>query len=634
MTGNTTPESVEFDPQWYALFGGDPKEQRRAMLEEQREAEERLEQERHDREFALSLERGDQSLYTPADPSMEDQTFVDSHGRCSRTDPPVSSFTADLLSSSPFVDQEDPFAHASLPSKAENRCQPGSDYDTIKEESDPRNYQWPQSQKPSQDFIDLESEEFEHLCSPPAGNSDPVEIDQKTWDHSQQPQVSNGMVNPRGWDYASQSIANVARGVYNSAYNLVDQQINSYGTAPFVFDSGTSVYSTDPVPIVDLEDDLTFGNSAYQAFERHGFSTHDPVNQRLLEQYRERYNYVTHDPTRTAAEITSLLEHIRPDEELPPEDREGTPDAMKYPLMEHQKLGLAWMKKMEESRHHRGAILADDMGLGKTITALALMTSNKSNDLGCKTNLIIAPVALLKQWEREIQSKLKPGREHSLKTFILHGANRSAGWEKLKHYDVVLTTFGTIANELKRAEAIATKKKANPNWQPTAKDDHLPLLGDQCLWYRIIIDEAQCIKNKNTKAAIGACCLRAKTRWCMTGTPMMNNVQELYSLIKFLDIEPYCQQENFNRDFTKPLTKATSEEGKQKAMRKLQTLLKAILLRRTKKSQIDGKPILNLPERTTVAEEAIFSDDEKDFYQGTLSIIANLAPRTYQGDIY
>jgi len=148
--------------------------------------------------------------------------------------------------------------------------------------------------------------------------------------------------------------------------------------------------------------------------------------------------------------------------------------------------------------------------------------------------------------------------------------------------------------------------------------DRLPLLGEESLWYRIIIDEAQCIKNKSTKAAIGACCLRAKTRWCMTGTPMMNNVQELYSLIKFLGIEPYCQQENFSRDFIRPL-KGTSAHPKERAMRKLQTLLKAILLRRTKQSTIDGRPILNLPERTTNFQEASFTEDEHQFYRGTES---------------
>lgn len=82
------------------------------------------------------------------------------------------------------------------------------------------------------------------------------------------------------------------------------------------------------------------------------------------------------------------------------------------------------------------------MGLGKTIQALALMATRRSVDRKCKTTLIVAPVSLLKQWEREIQKKLKPGPRHSLTTFILHGEKRHATFERLRTYDVVLTTYG------------------------------------------------------------------------------------------------------------------------------------------------------------------------------------------------
>ena len=94
---------------------------------------------------------------------------------------------------------------------------------------------------------------------------------------------------------------------------------------------------------------------------------------------------------------------------------------------------------------------------------------------------------------------------------------------------------------------------------------------------------------------------------------LQNNVTELFSLIHFLRIKPYCEADRFSRDFTRPL-KCSSDNAKTKAMRQLQALLKAILLRRTKKSQIDGKPILNLPERTTEPAHAAFNQDERDFY--------------------
>lgn len=103
------------------------------------------------------------------------------------------------------------------------------------------------------------------------------------------------------------------------------------------------------------------------------------------------------------------------------------------------------------------------------------------------------------------------------------------------------------------------KKRANTNWMPTGREDRLPLLGDECKWYRVILDEAQWIKNKSTKQAQAVSKLQALTRFCMTGTPMsklfrnpsrqnvafqisnetlVNNVSELYSLIHFLRIRP------------------------------------------------------------------------------------------------
>lgn len=92
----------------------------------------------------------------------------------------------------------------------------------------------------------------------------------------------------------------------------------------------------------------------------------------------------------------------------------------------------------------------------------------------------------------------------------------------------------------------------------------------------------------------------------------MNSTIELYSLIKFLRIKPYNEWQNFRSDFETPLK---SEYTREKAMRMLQTLAKAIMLRRTKTSTYEGKPILVLPERTTEVENPVFSDDEEVFYR-------------------
>ncbi|OCK84832.1 hypothetical protein K432DRAFT_288065 [Lepidopterella palustris CBS 459.81] len=309
--------------------------------------------------------------------------------------------------------------------------------------------------------------------------------------------------------------------------------------------------------------------------------------------------------------LQKLLENIRPDEDIPPEQREETPKAMSTALMEHQKLGLAWLKKMEEG-FNQGGILADDMGLGKTVQALALILSRPSEDALIKTTLIVAPVALMRQWENEIENKVRA--RFSLKVHIYHGSGKKHDFSRLQKYDVVLTTFGTLGSELKKKREWGLAKRNNPNWVPGNKKDKLSLVGDECKWYRVIIDEAQCIKNKNTLNAQAACELQATYRFCMTGTPMMNSIDELYSLINFLRIKPYNDQQQFNYNFSRPI-KSQSRHHNEAAMRKLQVLLKAILLRRTKSSLIDGAPIITIPPKHIKKQHVVFSDDEESLYR-------------------
>ncbi|KAL9132225.1 MAG: hypothetical protein Q9217_000029 [Psora testacea] len=677
ITTPTSHESFEIPEDMFGILGGDPKETLREMREEQRLqerlAEERRERMRLDEEYAKKLSEDLNDLDGPAAQQRAgpsnitqhvSQTVLDATGHYRRSSllssPPFShaSNTRETQigtvnrysqptapSSPPLTPGPDPFATPSFSMKqtssfsAKSALSPEKTYQSshpsaISIRSDNQPVPGPVRQKHLQqglpsyhDFINLASDsDSDSRPNTPAFNqsSDLIELDPHTWQNSTPfgdiTQVQGNGYNSYGNGFGQgnsttcfapsaptvPSFYNTAEGLYNTVHGLVGFGGSSvYGNGDI-----SSSYST---PFIDLSEDLSPSGWAENAFSLHGIDANDPANRQLYDQYMDRVDYVTNDPTRTTAEIKSLLENIRPDEDLPPENREGTPEAMTYPLMEHQKLGLAWLKKMEESEQ-KGGILADDMGLGKTIQALALMVSRRSQDPLCKTTLIVAPVALMRQWEREIRTKLKPGRPHSLKTFILHGASRHATWDRLRGYDVVLTTFGTLGSEVKRREGIEMKKRMNANWRPTCKEDNLPTLGDECFWYRVIIDEAQCIKNKSTKAAVAACLLKAKTRFCMTGTPMMNTIDELYSLVKFLRISPWMDSHKFSSNFSRPL-KRNSESAKRQAMEKLQVLLKAILLRRTKKSMIDGKPILELPARTTEARHATFSKDESDFYQ-------------------
>lgn len=239
-------------------------------------------------------------------------------------------------------------------------------------------------------------------------------------------------------------------------------------------------------------------------------------------------------------DIEELLNNIRPDEEILAGDREGAPAALLCTLMEHQKLGYAWMKKMEDSRN-KGGILADDMGLGKTVQALALMVARPPPRDQHLPTLIVCPVALLQQWRREIKRWVTP--ERALQVHIYHGPNRYKSWQELKKYDVIITTYGAVGSDYRRyaGENSARERGLFVPDRPLGQNgqDRMDFLDMRAQFFRIILDEAHNIRNRSTNTAKGAWGLHSTYRWCLTGTPMMNNVTELYSLIRFLRIKPY-----------------------------------------------------------------------------------------------
>ncbi|KAI8147061.1 SNF2 family N-terminal domain-containing protein [Fennellomyces sp. T-0311] len=275
--------------------------------------------------------------------------------------------------------------------------------------------------------------------------------------------------------------------------------------------------------------------------------------------------------------------------------------------MEHQKVGLQWLTRMEESTN-RGGILADDMGLGKTVQAMALMVSRPCLDatpirnlpnmrkakrradhdpIKTKATLVVCPIALIAQWEREIRSKTNP----PLEVLVHYGARRPTDETTLASFDVIITSYSTVSNECCEEER-----------------DRGPL--GRLRFHRIILDEAHTIKNSNTKAAQACCRLDAHYRLCLTATPIQNKIKELFSLIKFLRIPPYCEWDMFRDEIEVPLR----ENDTSPAIRKVQAVLKAISIRRSKKAKIDGRPILNLPERNVHFTHVDFSPDERNFY--------------------
>jgi SNF2 family DNA or RNA helicase len=263
------------------------------------------------------------------------------------------------------------------------------------------------------------------------------------------------------------------------------------------------------------------------------------------------------------------------------EEDDGTVDGMKVNLLPHQVEGVAWMIEKETGAHNKraklpkGGILADDMGLGKTVQSIAVILSNPRPEKGVepenkknkilpvvgKGTLIVAPLALIKQWEAEINDKVS--KSHSLKVLVHHGPNRTKSFDKLKTYDVVITTYQVLASE-----------HASCGEGPNG-------LKKGCFgvhWYRVMLDEAHTIKNRNAKMTKACYEIQAHYRWCLTGTPMQNNLDELQSLIRFLRIQPYCDMPNWKDAITGPMKNGRGNL----AMKRLQIFLKAFMKRRTK----------------------------------------------------
>ena len=161
--------------------------------------------------------------------------------------------------------------------------------------------------------------------------------------------------------------------------------------------------------------------------------------------------------------------------------------------------------------------------------------------------MIIGPVALVQQWKSEIEKKLK-AKPHDLSVFLMHQKKKT--WPQLKMFDVVLTTYGSLGAEWKRYEKHVEQRQQSAGYD-AFQDEELhrlcPILHPKSKFHRVILDEAQYIKNYATLASNAASRINATYRWCLTGTPMMNGAQELGPLIRFLHIKPYADKKIFDK---------------------------------------------------------------------------------------
>ena len=279
------------------------------------------------------------------------------------------------------------------------------------------------------------------------------------------------------------------------------------------------------------------------------------------------------------------------------------------------------------------------MGLGKTIEMLSLMHSHRSDvslnasegghtsvnslprlpknsasvEQAPCTTLVVAPMSLLAQWESEAVKASKPG---TLKTMVYYGSEKAANLQNLcceanasSAPNLIITSYGIVLSEFNQVAA-----------RGGDRGSHGGLFSLD--FFRIILDEAHFIKNRQSKTAKACYELYAQHRWVLTGTPIVNRLEDLFSLVRFLRVEPWSNFSFWKTFITVPF------ESKDflRALDVVQTVLEPLVLRRTKDMKTpDGEALVPLPPRTIEIEEIELSKAEREVYD----YIFNRAKRTF-----
>jgi len=247
------------------------------------------------------------------------------------------------------------------------------------------------------------------------------------------------------------------------------------------------------------------------------------------------------------------------------------PQGLTTVLRDYQYAGFCWLNLLRMSQF--GGVLADDMGLGKTVQTLALLQGEKEAGRMKRTTLIVAPTSVLGNWFAESE-RFTP----ELKVLICHGADRSR-WN-FSDYDVVISTYGMILRDKRRFL------------------DHK--------FYYLILDEAQFIKNTQTKTREIIQQIQAIHRLCLTGTPLENHLGELWSLFHFLTPGLLGDKKQFRRYFRHPIEKNQDKERQVMLVKRIQPFL----LRRTK-----NQVARELPYKTEMTQLIELTGAQRDLYE-------------------
>lgn len=249
------------------------------------------------------------------------------------------------------------------------------------------------------------------------------------------------------------------------------------------------------------------------------------------------------------------------------------PPNFKADLRPYQLTGLAWFQALSTSGF--GGVLADDMGLGKTVQTLAFLAAAKVALPHGPPVLIVAPTSVIGNWCREID-RFAP----DLRTLVWHGAQRAEQRADLHQADVIVTSFGL------------------------ARRDHDTLAAIE--WRYLIIDEAQNIKNPQSATHRTLSTYKAAQRFALTGTPLENNLDELWSLFHLVVPGLLGKRADFRKRYRVPIERHSDNERQ----RHLARLIRPFLLRRNKEEVAK-----DLPEKIIIDETVTLSEQQAALYE-------------------
>ncbi|MEH2306691.1 DEAD/DEAH box helicase [Nostoc sp.] len=255
-----------------------------------------------------------------------------------------------------------------------------------------------------------------------------------------------------------------------------------------------------------------------------------------------------------------------------------TPTGFTGQLRPYQERGAAWLSFLE--RWGLGACLADDMGLGKTVQFIAFLLHLKEQDALENPTLLVCPTSVLGNWEREV-NKFAP----SLKILQYHGDKRPKGkafLEAVKKHDLIVTSYSLLHRDIKSLESVS--------------------------WQIIVLDEAQNVKNPEAKQSKAVRQLEATFRIALTGTPVENRLQELWSILDFLNPGYLGNKQFFQRRFAMPIEKY----GDTASLTQLRSLVQPFILRRLKS---DRDIIQDLPDKQEMTVFCGLTGEQAALYQ-------------------